>query len=181
MPHLPSKSELLDPAAILAHANVTLNMRVADLCCGGAGQFVFPMSRMVGENGVVYAVDILKPVLNSVDSRAKIEGEINITTVWSDLERYGATKIENESLDVITFVNDEPNIAMLKEATRLLKPGGVLLIVDWNTVGAPFGPPPEKRVSPSEYKETIPPLGYTLKEQFIAGPYHYGLVFHRVA
>lgn len=155
-------------------------MRVADFCCGSSGHFVFPLSKLVGEEGEVYAVDILKSALNGIEGRAKLEGVANINIIWSDVEKYGATKIEAESLDFASFINDEPKPTMLKEAARLLKAGGVLLIVDWTMELVAFGPPPEKRVGPEVYKEVIPPLGFSLKEQFIAGPYHYGLVFEKV-
>ena len=180
MPRLPNTGEMLNPATVLEHAHLSEGMAVADLCCGSSGHFVFPLSQIVGDQGLVYAVDILKSALNSIEGRCKLEGVSNINTVWSDLEKYGATKIDNESLDFVSFINDQPKISMLKEATRLLKPGGKLLIVDWNVAAAPLGPPAEKRIGAEQYKEAVPPLGFSLKEQFIAGQYHYGLVFQKV-
>lgn len=180
MASLPNTSELLNPTTILAHARINAGQQVADLCCGSSGHFVFPMSQLVGKEGVAYAVDILKSALNSIDGRAKIESISNVVTVWSDVEKYGATKIEPESLDVVSFINDQPKLSMIKEGVRLLKAGGILLIVDWNAGMAPFGPPPEKRNAPAVYKEAVPLLGLTLKEQFVAGPYHYGLIFEKV-
>jgi ubiquinone/menaquinone biosynthesis C-methylase UbiE len=176
---MPNASEMLNPASIFAHAHLAKGMRVAELCCGSSGHFVFPLSKMVGEDGMIYAVDILKSALNGIEGRAKLEGAANITTVWSDLEKYGATKIDSESLDCVSFINDQPKPLMLKEGARLLKSGGTLLIVDWTMKQAPLGPPPEKRVGAEVYKEAVPPLGFSLKEQFIAGQYHYGLVFQK--
>ena len=172
--------ELLNPAAIFAHAHIKNGMRVADLCCGSSGHFIFPLSKLVGEEGAVYAVDVLKSALNGIEGRAKLEGAINISMVWSDLEKYGATKIESESLDCVSFINDQPKISMIKEGARLLKPSGTLLVVDWTMKPMPLGPSPEKRVGAEVYKEAVPPLGFSLKEQFIAGQYHYGLVFQKV-
>lgn len=175
-----TSGELLNSASIFSHAHIKKGMRVADLCCGSSGHFVFSLSKLVGEEGAVYAVDILKSALNGIEGRAKLEGMNNISIVWSDVEKYGATKIESESLDFVSFINDQPKPAMLKEGARLLKSGGVLLIVDWTMKLAPFGPPPEKRVGPEVYKEIIPPFGFSFKEHFLAGQYHYGLVFEKV-
>src|SRR3989344_5685414 len=120
MAYIPSGSELLNPEKILARTNIREGMRVADFGCGASGHFVFPMSQMVGKDGKVYAVDILKSALASVESRAKIEGATNILTIWSDLEVFGGAKIDSASLDIVAFVNNQPNEAMLKEAARLL-------------------------------------------------------------
>lgn len=180
MSYLPSGGELLNPKKILAHAQIREGMRVADLGCGSGGHFIFPLSQMVGKSGKAYAVDILKSALAAVENRAKTEGETNIETVWSDLEIFGAAKIDPESLDVVTFINNEPNEAMLKEGMRLLKSGGMLLIVDWQITEVPFGPPSKDRKAPEMYKKTVPLLGLTLKEEFKAGQYHYGLVFQKV-
>ncbi len=80
-------------------------MSVGDLGCGNLGYFSVPAAKIVGQNGVVYAVDILKSVLQSVENIARQEGLDNIKTVWSNLEVVGATKITPASLDLIMVVN----------------------------------------------------------------------------
>jgi len=98
-------SALLDVNFILEKARVKERMRVADLGCGTSGHFVFPAAKIVGVHGLVYAVDILKPLLESVARRARQENINNVATVWSDLEVYRATKIETESIDVALLIN----------------------------------------------------------------------------
>ena len=63
---------------ILDKANISEEMRVADLGCGNLGYFCFPAAKMVGEKGEVYAVDILKNVLETIGRKAKQENVINI-------------------------------------------------------------------------------------------------------
>jgi len=175
---------LLDPAFILKKVGVTGEMSVADLGCGGAGHFVLPAAHMVGNKGVVYAVDVLKEVLGGVESKAKLEGLSNIRYVWSDLEVVGGTKIQAESLDVALLVNvffqtkEHQNI--LQEAKRLLKSGGKLLVADWSEIGSPFGPATEKRVKKDEIKRLAQSVGLKELEEFSAGDYHFGLLFQKV-
>ena len=69
---------------------------------------------------------------------------------------------------------------VLKEAWRMLKREGKLLVIDWKKTGAPFGPPVEMRVSKERVKKIAESLNLILLEEFEAGNYHYGLIFKKV-
>jgi len=174
---------LLDVNFILEKARIKERMRVADLGCGTSGHFVFPAAKIVGIHGLVYAVDILKPLLESVARRARQENIKNVATVWSDLEVYRATKIETESIDVALMINvlsySQKRAEMLREAIRLLKKGGRILVVEWEETSLPFGPPPEKRVKVEQLKKVAEKLGLKIEEEFDAGEYHYGVLFKK--
>jgi ubiquinone/menaquinone biosynthesis C-methylase UbiE len=172
---------LLDANLILSKAQVGDRKKVAHLGCGASGHFVFPSARIVGKRGQVYAVDILKTVLERVERQSRQENLLNIQVVWSDLEVFGATKIESSSLDSALLVNvlyeSKKRAEILREAIRLLKKDGHLVIVDWKNISTPFGPPIEERVRQDLLETAGKKLGLSLEEEFVAGPYHYGLVF----
>lgn len=175
--------KLLDPFFILNQVGLRERMRVADLGCGAVGHFVFPAAKLVGKEGVIYAVDIQKGVLESIEKKAKVENAANVATVWSDLERFGATKIDSGTLDAALLLNTlfqvKDKAAVLKEAARMLKIGGRLMVVDWLPTGAPFGPPAEGRVDPFFIEGEADKLALHLVKRFSAGPYHYGLIFEK--
>lgn len=177
MPYIPSGGEVLDPPAILATLGLAEGMFVADLGCGTSGHFVFPAARMVGVKGKVYAIDILKSALAGIDSRRKIEGATNVEEVWADIEVSGGTRIPDNSVDRALLVNVRGKLGMLKEAWRILKNGGKLLVVDWKPTAAPFGPPTKDRRPSEATKADAAQLGYKLEKEFDAGQYHYGLIF----
>lgn len=156
-------------------------MAVGDLGCGNLAYYAFGASKAVGKKGQVYAVDILKSVLNAVENRAKQDGFDNIKTVWSNLEVVGATNIPASSLDAIFIHNvlfqSTSHEGFLKETGRLLKTGGKLMIIDWKKSGAPFGPPVKDRPNPETVKSLAQKNGFSLMEEFEAGPYHFGLIF----
>jgi len=174
---------LIDAGIIVKKAKITENMKVADLGCGATGHFVFPIARLVGKKGVVYAVDILKTVLGNIDKISKQEGLENIKTVWSDLEIFGATRIEPNSLDLGLLINtlylSNKRIEIIKESVRLLKKGGKLIIAEWRSTALPFGPSVENRVKEEIVLEAAPKIGLLQVDEFDAGPYHYGLVFEK--
>lgn len=175
---------LLDSKLILEKAKLSEGMKVADLGCGGHGYFVYPLAHQVGRAGVVYAVDILKVMLENVQRRANIENYPNVKTVWSDVEVFGATKIETMSLDRVFLINilfqSEKRIMILREAIRMLKKNGKLIIVDWREQSLPFGPDPENRVKFELLKESAHKLGIELEEEYSAGQYHNGLIFKKI-
>lgn len=177
MVYIPSGTELLNPFEILKRAGISEGMKIADLGCGTIGHFVFPASHLVGDKGAVYAVDILKSALAGIESRIKMEGVANVQTIWSDIEVVGGTKIENDSVDIAFLHNVSAKLDMMKEAARLVKSGGKLLIVDWDKTSTPFGPPTKNRPDPERIKKDAEEIGMKFLEEFKAGPYHFGIVF----
>lgn len=175
---------LLDVNFILEKAKVKEKMKVADLGCGASGHFVFPVSHLVGNKGTIYAVDILKTSLETVKKRARQENIKNIITIWSDLEMFKATKIEAESLDVGLLINtlyqSRKRAEILRESIRMIKKGGLLLVIEWEDISSPLGPPPEERVNIEQLEKVCEKLGLKIEEQFDAGEYHYGVLFNKL-
>lgn len=181
---LSSGRALLDAAAVLRSAGLGPGMRYADLGCGPLGHFVFPAAEIVGKDGRVYAVDILKSSLASVESRMRIEAYDNISCVWGDFERAGGVGVPAGSLHMVTVVNIIEVLLRsanaLDEIKRLLVPEGKVLLVDWKRERTAIGPPIEHRVSKEEAELAMTKAGFSLKHAFDAGPYHWAQVFSRV-
>jgi ubiquinone/menaquinone biosynthesis C-methylase UbiE len=66
------ETQMFDINLILHKIAVKENQTVAELGCGHFGHFVFPVARLVGKNGTLYAVDILQVVLDEIKRRAYI-------------------------------------------------------------------------------------------------------------
>lgn len=175
---------LINANLIISKAQIGEKMKVADLGCGATGHFLFPAAKAVGKKGTIYAVDILKTILENIKKRANQEGMENISTVWTDLEIFGATNIESGSLDVAMLINtlylSHKRVEIIRECVRMLKKDGKLLIVEWENAASPFGPPVEERVKADSLKLAAPKLGLKFEEEFEAGQYHYGLLFTKL-
>ncbi len=178
-------NEFLDAAFLLKNKlGVFYGAQAADLGCGASGYFVFKLAELVGKEGHVYAVDVLKLVLKNIEHRASMLGYNNISTLWSNLEAANATLINNNSLDFALLVNvlfqNTQHGKIIQEAARMLKRGGKLLIVDWEDGRFPFGPPPEIKVSPAKLTDLALGAGLKKQELFEAGRYHYGLLLVKI-
>lgn len=181
MSNITGGNTLIDPQVIISKAKIAERMHVADLGCGGTGHFVFPVAKAVGKHGIIYAVDILKNNLINIERRAKQENLAQIRTVWSNLEMFKATKIETASLDVALLINvlyqSDKRAEIVREAIRLTKKSGHVVIVDWNAIATPFGPSVKERLNKENLKKVGERLGLELIEEFPAGEYHFGMLF----
>jgi len=180
---IPGGKGLIDNQALLQRAGVALGMRVVDFGCGRKGHFALQAGKIVGPQGIVYAVDILRSALESLKTNAQIFGLSNIKPVWADLEIIGSTKIPQGSVDFVMINNllfqVENKKAVLEHAIKLLKDGGKLLITDWKKQDSPLGPSKEQRIGQEQVKKLVLQMGLKLKDEWDAGPYHWALVFEK--
>jgi ubiquinone/menaquinone biosynthesis C-methylase UbiE len=175
----PHNGKIFDPLEVLKACGIHAGMRVADFGCGH-GHFVYPTAELVGNRGSVYAVDLQHELLGAIENHAKTLGLLNIELVWADLEALGATKIPNNLLDVVLLVNNHIDSTvqqkMLREAVRVLRPGGQVLLIDWldgNTI--PFAPAISERVKKEISLANAQSLGMRFIDEFRPSRYHYGL------
>jgi len=175
-------THLLDSKKILQKIGVTQGSRVADLGCGKIGQFVYPSSEIIGEDGMVYAVDVQKEILNELKKGIEHRNLKNAQIVWADLENFGSTKIPEGTLDYIFLVTvlhqSKKQEQIIKEATRLLKIGGKLLIIDWKQ-DSPLAKSTTEKVDADEVMDFAKESKLKLKERMKVGRFHFGLVFEK--
>lgn len=176
-------NQLIDIDLLFQKAHVQPGMHVADFGCGRTGHIVYPVAHIVGKDGMVYAVDILKDVLETIYKGAQMNTKVNIHTVWSDLERAGMTAIPEGSLDAGFLVNmldqSKNHEAILAEARRLLKEKARLIIVDWAKKPPAFGPTEDRFVNFDAIKQWATANNFVLQEEFEVGPYHWGVVLYK--
>jgi ubiquinone/menaquinone biosynthesis C-methylase UbiE len=152
---------------------------VADFGCG-PGYFSLPFAKAIGEDGKLYALDVLPQSLETVAGKAKNAGIRNIITNRVNLEKENGSKIENESLDWIIlkdvlFQNQKKDI-MIAEVYRVLKLGGKALVVEWNEKKSMIGPQAELRIASNVLKKNFIDQKFSLEKDIEAGDFHYAFV-----
>jgi len=180
---MPVGIALIDPGKIFEKVSLSDGMRVADFGCGRTGHITFSVSPLVGERGVVYALDIMKDVLESITSQSKSGGYGNIHPVWTDLEKVGAAPIPEGSLDAGFFINVmfmlKNRSDALREAARLIKADGYLVVVDWEKKLGPLGPMPEQMVPKDKLVVQAENEGFSLTEEVSLNAYHFCEIFRK--
>ncbi|MEK7139230.1 MAG: methyltransferase domain-containing protein [Patescibacteria group bacterium] len=180
MVHQPGGTQRLKPQNIIDTTTIRPGMTVVELGCGAVGYCVFPAAQAVGSRGRVYAVDVRKPVLAAITTRARVENLTQIIPLWGDAEKSHGVHLPAHMADVVTLINvlfqNTNRQQMLTEALRLLKPGGQLLVVDWKP-NTPIGPPPAQAVNAAGVIAWAIRAGLTLTKEFSPSRMHFGLLF----
>jgi len=180
---MPCIEGFIKPKEVLDRVGLKQGQKTADLGCG-AGFFILAAASVVGEKGQAYAVDIQQSALSAVEDRAHMEGLENVVRlVWADLETAGSTKLADNFLDLAMLVDvlfqNKKLEEILKEAVRITKPGGEILIIDWKLKDLPFGPLPDQRISEHDVKAMAEEQGLALVDSWDPSPYHFSLVYKK--
>jgi ubiquinone/menaquinone biosynthesis C-methylase UbiE len=170
-----------DPIKNLAELDVQDGMKVADIGAG-SGFYSIEAAKKVGARGLVYAVDVQQDLLERLKKSAALVGLHNIEIIWGNAEKIGGTKLRENIADRVIVSNvlfqiepkDRDNFVL--ELKRIVKPGGKLLVVDWQS-GSPLTPPTAVPVMTAE--ALFQKAGWTLEKNFDAGDHHYGIVFKK--
>ncbi len=173
----------LNPRELFEKVHLSAGMHIADFGAGRTGHLVFPAAKIIGDHGIVYAVDILQDVLAEIKKRAALNSFLQIQPVWADIERANGVGIPKQSLDMVFIVNVLHGAAavnlVLAEADRLLKNKGRLVIVDWvKNIGA-VGPQTDKLLDFTSVINWAREQEYAVQEDFPVTKYSRGLILFK--
>lgn len=140
----------LKPEKLLRDLGLSEGMTIADIGCG-PGFFTIPAAKIVGEHGHALAADIQGEMLSTVRSRALEHGLSNVRIVkTNDREIPIASGSCDYVLLAFTLHEIDHRASFLHRAARTLKPGGHMIVIEWDKAPGPVGPPLEDRITPEE-------------------------------
>ena len=180
--HGPSSAWLHDPKTVLGRIPLAPGQAVADLGCGAA-DYTLEAAKMVGPQGRVYAIDKWAYMIEKLSQIIESSGLVNITPLTADIT--APLPLEEGGVDVV-FIATVLHIFDLKQAgpsifsecRRILKPGGLLAVVECKKEDQPFGPPKEMRNTPEDIETAVLPFGFEKKGYHDLG-YNYLIQFIR--
>jgi ubiquinone/menaquinone biosynthesis C-methylase UbiE len=114
---------------ILKEAGIKPGYHVLDYGCG-SGSYIIDTARLVGESGMVYALDIHPLAIQMVRNLASKKKLMNVMTIHSDCK----TGLPDKSLDVVLLYDAFHDFGrpddVLKEIHRILRSNGILSFSD---------------------------------------------------
>ena len=168
----------LNPQQILKNVPLKEDMVACDFGCGSGG-WVLPLSKEL-KAGMVYGIDVLEPAVSALNGRISSDKIFNIKTMQADVEK--GISIKDGYFDLVLMTNllfqVENRDFVMKEAKRVLKSGGMVLVVDWNK-DAPIGSS-EGRLSLEEAVALGEAAGFRKGKEIPCGSFHWGVLLIKV-
>jgi len=116
-----------DPIRTLKAAGVQPGQQVLEVGCG-PGFFTLPAARLVGNSGLIHAIDLHPLAIKMVKAKLQKAGLTNAQVTLTDAAE---TKLPDDSIDLVLLfgvVHTLPLERVLPELYRVLKSGGFLAV-----------------------------------------------------
>ncbi len=167
----------LTPEHLVRELYLKPSDRVADIGCG-TGVYTIALAHDVGITGQVYAVDVHREALHTLAGTLDKRGIINVEMIWADVE--SQIPIDAYSLDAVVLSNTlfqfEKKEKALVNIARLIKPEGLLLVVDWSDSHGGLGPHSEHILKEEDAISLVQKHGFRIQKRLPAGDYHYAFL-----
>jgi len=182
MPEEKTWDKFFNPVKILETLGLSSStIDVVDFGCG-YGTFTIPAAKII--KGKVYAIDVEPEMIETL--KRKVVGynlKNKVKIILRDFMSEGSG-LGDASVDYIMLFNilhtEEPK-KLLKEAYRILRPGGRLGIIHWNhDPTTPAGPPMNIRPKPEQCIKWAKSVGFNFEKRHDLKPHHYGIVINKV-
>jgi ubiquinone/menaquinone biosynthesis C-methylase UbiE len=173
----PARDAYQKPHEVVMALGLKDGERIADIGAG-SGYFAMRFAHHVGANGRVFAVDISPDMIVHLNQRVRDAGVDNVRTILAlpDDPLLSDGSVDRAFIcDTWHHIGNHPQyLARLKKA---LKPGGQIVIIDFQKRETPVGAPMEMRVSREDVVREFEQNGFKLLKEHTFLPYQYFLVF----
>ena len=178
--HGRSSKEILDSNRVLSTIELKKGDTFLDAGCGD-GYISLAASKIVGEEGKVYAVDVWEESIDAFKEKIESENIKNIEAAVADITQ--KIPVDDESIDILYmgnvlhgFIENNEVETVMKEIKRAIKQGGSFSVVEFKKEESTHGPPLHVRITPEEVEEVVKNYGFTVKKVEEVGIYHYTII-----
>jgi len=173
----PKRDAYQKPQEVMTALGIKPGEVIADIGAG-SGYFTFRLALHVGDKGRVYAVDVSPDMILHINRRIR---ELNVNNVVSVLSDPDDPLLPDHSIDRFFFSeswhhieNQTKYLALMK---RMLKPGGEVVMIDFQKKDLPLGPPLQMKIGREDLIKQMESHGFRIRKEYTFLPYHYFLIF----
>ncbi len=158
---------------------LTQRDRVGDFGAG-SGHFTFAVASRLGKEGVLYAFDALRTVVDTL-SREASGRNVSLHAMHADLNTH--IPLKDNALTTGIVANTLHQLAdkerFVNELQRVISPSGKVLVVDWVSSFKHMGPHPDAVILPGDAARLFSSRGFSVSPMLPAGTHHYAFIAER--
>ncbi len=175
-----SSFDLVDHTLVFHELGLTRSNVFLDLGCG-MGDYVIAAAEIIGPEGIAYGIDGWDEGIETLKKRSQENHLTNVQAFVISVADH--LPLPDKTVDICfiatafhDFIRHGAADGALQEAARVLKPMGILGIVEFKKIEGPPGPPIHIRLSPAELEKLITNFGFKKTKMLDVGPCTYMMV-----
>lgn len=172
----PDRDAWQEPERIMDSLGITSGTTVADVGAGG-GWFTIKLANRVGPKGLVYAEDIQREMIESINRRVNRTNLSNVKTIIGTSNNPKIPTPVDAVLMVDVYGEVEDPVTLLRNVIPQLEKGGRIGIIEHRLNGGGPGPPLQDRVAPETIIRAAEAVGLELVTHDDSFRYQYLLIF----
>jgi arsenite methyltransferase len=173
----PERDAYQKPDEVLTALSIKPGEVIADIGAG-SGYFTFRLGHHVGNNGKVYAIDVSPDMILHLNRRVRDLKAMNVSSILADPDD---PLLPERSVNRFFFSNSwhhiENHTKYLSLMKTMLKPGGEIIMIDFQKKELPVGPPMQMKIAREDLIKQMEGNGFRLAKEHTFLPYQYFLVF----
>jgi ubiquinone/menaquinone biosynthesis C-methylase UbiE len=173
----PKRDAYQKPQEVMTALAIKPGEVIADIGAG-SGYFTFRLAHHAGDKGKVYAVDVSPDMILHINRHIR---ELNVSNVVSVLSDPDDPLLPDHSIDRFFFSESwhhiENQTKYLELMKRMLKPGGEVVMIDFQKKDLPVGPPLAMKIAREDLIKEMESHDFRLTKEYTFLPYQYFLIF----
>lgn len=149
---------------------------IADIGAG-SGYFAMRFAHHVGPDGRVYAVDVSPDMIRHLHRRVRDAKLLNVSPILAPPDDPLLPQPVDRFVVVDVWHHIEDQAGYLAKMKQHLKPGGQVVMIDFQKRDLPVGPPAGMKIAREDLVKQMQAHGFRLVKEHTFLPYQYFLVF----
>lgn len=175
----PQRDAYQKPHEVLQALGIKAGEVIADIGAG-SGLFTARLAQHVGSTGRVYAVDISPEMIRHLHERVRDMALLNVSPILAGPDDPLLPQPVDRFLIVDVWHHVENQTGYLARLKERLKPGGQVVMIDFQKRDLPVGPPPAMKIAREDLIRQMEVHGFRVATEHTFLPYQYFLVFEAV-
>jgi cyclopropane fatty-acyl-phospholipid synthase-like methyltransferase len=172
----PARDGYQKPHEVITALDLKPGEVIADIG-SGSGYFTLRLAAHVGDGGRVYGVDVDPEMVRHLNRRVRDAALRNVHVILADPDDPLLPEQVDRVLIVDTWHHIGDQTKYLALIRKLLKPGGQVIMIDFQKKDLPWGPPFAMKIAREDLIQQMETNGFHLLKEHTFLPYQYFLVF----